>query len=157
VSEKATEDGHQRTANSEATLGPLYRNFWKQNHDVKQYFLPSEDFTREFADYFFTSGLDVLTLDQLLELSDIYFPMDTTSMSISFVSDLHTTSAVPLSRDLQYSIAKRLTDLQSGSNKLMCCLCGRSHSRKGRLEGCINRHFGEKPYVCDGKCGTDEW
>jgi hypothetical protein len=93
VNEKAAGD-RQRTANSEATLIPLYRKFWKQKHNLKQYFISLEEFTRKFADYFFTFGLDDLTLDQLLELSDIYFPMDTTSMSISFVSDLHTTSAV---------------------------------------------------------------
>jgi hypothetical protein len=147
----------QRTANSEASLNLLYHKFWQQKHDLKQYFIPMEDLSREFADYFFISGLDELTLDQLLDLGDICDPIDTTAPLSSFVSNLHATPAAPLSRDLQLSITNFLIGCQSGPNKLTCCLCGRSYSRKGRLEGCINNHFGQKPYVCNQKCGHQDW
>ncbi|PVF96438.1 hypothetical protein CPB86DRAFT_786932 [Serendipita vermifera] len=59
--------------------------------------------------------------------------------------DTRSTLTAPLPQGLQLSIATSLMSIQSAHNKLKCCLCGRSHSRKGRVEGCINRHLGEKP------------
>jgi hypothetical protein len=148
---------YQPATSSETSLNLLYHKFWKRKHDLKQYFIPFEQYSREFADWFFTCGIDELTLDQLLDLNDIYPPIYAATTLSDAVFDFYAISAPPLSRDLQLSLANFLIGLQGGPDRLICCLCGRSHSRKGRLEGCINNHFEKKPYVCNGMCGDHGW
>ncbi|PVF90771.1 hypothetical protein CPB86DRAFT_821123 [Serendipita vermifera] len=146
----------ERATTPEAALCRLYHRFWQEKHRVNQYLISLEEYPHQFANYFFTSGLDALTLDQLLGLADIHPPIAAITIPSDLMLDTHGTLAPPSPPDLQLSIATFLMSLQSFPNKLTCCLCGRSHSRKGRVEACINGHLEEKPYVCNQQCGNDD-
>ncbi|PVF96441.1 hypothetical protein CPB86DRAFT_786937 [Serendipita vermifera] len=89
--------------------------------------------------------------------ADIHPHIDTAIILNDLMLDTHATLAPPSPPDLQLSIATFLMSLQSAPNNLTCCLCGRLHSRKGRVEGCINGHLGEKPYACNQQCGDHGW
>jgi hypothetical protein len=123
---------------SAAPLNLLYHKFWKHRHNIKKFFIGLEDYPHEFTNFFFTMGLNELTLDQLLGLIDIPLHLGANIITETLDSDPLVISATPPSPVPPRAIATLLMGHQAVSNGYRCFVYGRSHARKGRLEGCIN-------------------
>jgi hypothetical protein len=145
------------STDSKATLNLLYHKFWKHQYGIKKFFIHLEEYPHEFTNFFFTVGLNELTLGQILGLIDIPLHMDANVMPETLDSDPLVISATSPSLIPQRAIASLLMGHQTVSDGYRCFLYGRPHARKGRLEGCINRHFGEQPYTCNQQCGNLRW
>ncbi|KAG8864421.1 hypothetical protein FRC20_010226 [Serendipita sp. 405] len=49
------------------------------------------------------------------------------------------------------------TRVVKSSNRYMCTICFKGHTRLSRAMACENGHLGYQPFVCDGTCGDPVW
>ncbi|KAG8814412.1 hypothetical protein FRC19_001770 [Serendipita sp. 401] len=49
------------------------------------------------------------------------------------------------------------THIVKSSNRHICTICFKSHTRPSRAIACENGHLGYQPFVCDGTCDNSAW
>ena len=54
-------------------------------------------------------------------------------------------------------VAQQGTPGVGGSHPFECEDCHRTFDRLSRLDNCLNRHRGIKPYKCGGRCDDQDW
>ncbi|PVF96433.1 hypothetical protein CPB86DRAFT_874875 [Serendipita vermifera] len=139
--------GEQVIDHSQAMAHLLYEQFWRHRHTFGQYLIPSEHLVEEFMSFLLMAGLQDFDLDQLASLANGLYTI-ATSQGVHHTTTVTSSTIIP-----QLSITDCLASSFTDEKKYLCFVCQRLHSRKGRLEACINAHLGERPYVCNRLCG----